>query len=749
MKRILFALSFFATCLTQAATITDVRVSGAGPVTFGQVFAVGDMKASDVLVGKIDGATVPLQVDVKATHADGSVRHAIISAQVPKAGTMQLATTSGASGVTPGASEVMTGANIPAVEVSATIAGVRYSALANQLAKPSWISGPIANEWQTVAPLTTAAGVAHPHLTARFAMRYYTASKKTRVDVTVENDWAYEPGPQNFTYDTEILVGGKSVYSKAALTHYTHARWRKVFWDGPTVQLNTKYLIASKAIANYDQAVVVPDSVLVGYRAAAPVEPMSIGMATAYMPTTGGRLDIGLLPGWATIYALTMSDDARKVMLGTADGAGSWSMHYRDRNTDRPISVRDFPYMTINGRSTDTGNPKTGKYEAFPPCADCATPYTHDNSHQPNLVYLPYLVTGDYYYLEELQFWAMWNVFSSNPGYRGNEKGLLISEQMRGQAWGLRTLADAAYATPDADPLKSHFLAVMSDNLDWYNSTYTNSTTANKLGVVVNGYAISYGDTGIAPWQDDFFTSAVGHAADLGFDKALPLLKWKAKFPVDRMVAPGACWIDATIYSMNVRASGTAPFYDTMAQVYAANHTPEVNALTCNSPAMASAFGLKVGEMTGYADGNMGYPSNMQPALAYSVDSGVPGAAAAWALFQSRTVKPNYGDAPQFAIVPRGVVVPPPVIVQPLPVPVKIGKVTTGTNTKLVKQNPLTVTFIDPANLALVKSFAGVVATSKGSFTVSDVLLIPGAQYLVIVSSTSKPLDAFLLTVPK
>ncbi|MDT1858227.1 hypothetical protein FPK33_27610, partial [Acinetobacter baumannii] len=77
--------------------------------------------------------------------------------------------------------------------------------------------------------------------------------------------------------------------------------------------------------------------------------------------------------------------------------------------TGQPVSLIDFPYMTIAGRSTDTKNPATGKYEAFPECASataCKSAYTHDIPHQPAFVYLPYLVTGDHYYLEELQFWG-------------------------------------------------------------------------------------------------------------------------------------------------------------------------------------------------------------------------------------------------------------------------------------------------------------------------------------------------------
>jgi hypothetical protein len=68
---------------------------------------------------------------------------------------------------------------------------------------------------------------------------------------------------------------------------------------------------------------------------------------------------------------------------------------------------------------------------------------------------------------------------------------------------------------------------------------------------------------------------------------------------------------------------------------------------------MATSLGLKVGEMTGYSGAYAGYPSNMQPALAYAADVGGADGAAAWSKFVNRSVKPVYGTGPEFAIVPR------------------------------------------------------------------------------------------------
>jgi hypothetical protein len=668
-----------ASNIVAGAVVTDVQIENLTavdqlrtPVTFGQVFAQGDLKAGESLTGQLaDGTTFPLQLDVKATHPDGSVRHAVLSASLPKISasqtiTVRLAKTAPTASVAATPSALLAAGFTAGVNI--TLNGQRYTVSADALLKngtyKTWLSGPVVNEWLASAPLKDSAGVAHPHLSARFAIRSYTGLNKAKVDVTIENDWAFEPAPQNFTYDAQIVVGGQTVYSQAALTHLNHARWRKEFWWGGEPQVHIKhnigYLIASKALPNYDQSVVISPASLTAMDSSwtgPSIEPMGVGIAATYMPTTGAHLDIGLLPSWAASYLLSMDKRAKKVTLGTATLAGSWSAHYRNKITDRPVSVADFPYMTVLGNASDTFNPATQKYESFPACpaqTACATPYVHDSAHQPAFAYLPYLVTGDYYYLEELQFWAMWDTFMDNPNYREHGKGLVINDQVRGQAWNMRTLSEAAYITPDNDPLKPQLEGFVSNNLDWYLANYVNNPTANSLGAIVHAYALGYQDsTALSPWMDDFFTATMGHLADLGYAKAKTVLMWKAKFPIDRMIGAGACWIDAASYNLKVRDSASSPFYTTIGQAYAANHAADFDALACGGSAMASALQLQVGEMTGYSLFEMGYPSNMQAALASSVDSGRPGAAAAWKLFMARSVKPDYSANPQFAIVPR------------------------------------------------------------------------------------------------
>lgn len=661
----------------QTGAITTVQLSNStasaqtnAAATFGQVFAQGDVRNGETLVGRSsNGASVPLQVDVKARHADGSLRHAVITASLPNSAANGVDTISLLKGTapavsTPASPTALLNNGFTAV-FTATIGNVQYKASADEALKTgkftTWLSGPLANEWLVQTPLKTASGVEHPHLMAQFAIRSYTGSNSARVDVTIENSWAFQASPQNFTYNAQMLVGGQQVFSQAGLTHYHHARWRKLFWWGKPQALNvrhyTKYIIASKAVPNYDQSLSIKETTIASMQSAwnsSKTGPMQVGVGMAYMPTTGARNDIGLMPTWNALYLLTMDQRMHDVAIGMSQAAGSWSIHYRDKATGRPVTLSQYPYLSANTRGYETLNPATNKLEAFPECpaASCATPAQADTAHQPAFSYVPYLLTGDYYHLEELQFWANWSSYNISPNYREIGKGLVIGDQVRGQAWTLRTVTEAAYITPDNDPQKANFTAVLNHNIDWYSNTYSKNTGPNKLGVITNGYALEYNsNTSIAPWQDDFFTMVTGRMVELGFTKAQPLLEWKSKFVVDRMATSGFCWIMAPAYNLKLRDTSAAPFYTTINQVYQNSFASNVTTLSCASAAMGNAFQIRPGEMIDGLSTN-GMQAIMQPALAYASGVNANGAKA-WSVFAARPYKPDFSVEPQYAILPR------------------------------------------------------------------------------------------------
>jgi hypothetical protein len=688
------------TQVVAGAVITDIRVQNTGnaqtnvPFTFGQVFASGALSPSEGLAAVLaDGTVLRLQTDVKATHADGSVRHAIISGVLPSLAAGQTQTVKLAkSSVAPASTSTiqsLVNAGLSS-NVTITLNNVKYTASLNDALSSStpinWLSGSVANEMIVSAPLKDPAGVAHPLLAARFAVRWYSAlPKQARVEVVIENDKTFTAGARNLTYDVNVDVGGRSVYAKTGLTHYHHARWHTTAWwdlaHQPAIFLkpNTAYLIASRAVPNYDQTTVPAESILAELgRSLTPdiTGPMTIGPVVAYMGTTGGRGDIGPLPGWSVNYLLSMDKRAYDAMMAAADGSGTWSMHYRDENTGYPLRTDN----EVNKRITMHPNGATWGPLPVPRCANndntlCDTPYAHDTAHQPSLAYLPYLVTGDYYYLEELQFWAAQNPLATDPNSSGLGQGLVRWQQLRGQAWSLRTLGQTAYITPDNDPLKQYFTNQLDANLTFYNTTYVVGNP-NPLGVYDGSGPEAFYVADSAPWQDDFLTWSFGYLTELGFTKAAPILQWKAKYSVGRMTAPGYCWIMASSYELKFRDSSTTPLYRSFAELYSANFN-NGNILSENGQLLFPPGGVKFldlpcgsqeqadymtyingytwlkGRMIGYSDSTVGNPAILQIALAVARNTGIPNAAEAWTIFAGRAAKPDYSKGPQFNIVPR------------------------------------------------------------------------------------------------
>ncbi|MFL5812919.1 MAG: hypothetical protein ACJ763_05030 [Bdellovibrionia bacterium] len=637
------------------------------PITFGIPFPKGVLPSgtSAVLRDSSNQSIIPTQFEIKAKHDDGSARHAIVTAVLPQIGagaTMSLDLVAAQAAVQTPVDVATLFSKGFTTSVSVTISGVVYQATLNasnyaSMQKGTWLQGALATEGLFRVPLV-ANGSAHPLLHARFNVRAFQGGTSARVGVSVENTNAYT-APANVTYDLQVQVGGRTVLSQAAVPHYHHSRWYRVFNYGVqpnlTVMLNSQFLLSSPAVPHYDPALKIADSAIANWASqwSSSSGLMQVGPVNAYMPTTGGRPDIGPFPSWSAIHVLSQDPRAYDVSVGTGIQSGTWSMHYRDVNTDLPLSIDRYPYATIYGNYGDTYNPTTKQYEAFPACAStCSTPYSHDTSHEPSLAYYPYLITGDYYLLEEMMFWGSYELFESNPGYRNHADGLVASDQVRGQAWSLRDLTYNAYILPDAHPYKAYFTDKLLKNLAWYDTRYVQNTD-NVLGVITNGSAMAYNSgTGIAPWQQHFFTWSIGNAYKMGFTTSKNFLTFLSKYQISLMTDPNYCWIEASTYSMNIRPSSTSPYYTSFGDVYKNTVASNISSLACASQEMATALGLKVGEMVGYSSSTEGYPSNSQPALAILVDTAMPNAQATWTKFMTRSVKPDYSTEPVWAIVP-------------------------------------------------------------------------------------------------
>ncbi len=655
--RVIFLAAAIAACVAPAiaadlATIAVVSESSSAqsnvPVTFGQVFKQGDVPSGSTVTAKLTGgASVPIQVDAKATNTDGSLRHAVITLKVPSLAanaTSSIILSSASSAASGGSNVTLTqllATTFDAV-ISLNVGGTTYSASARSLLSAgtpqSWLTGPLVSEWIVGAPVKTSGGSAHPHLAAYFHVRAYSDGSggvgNVRVDCVVENGWTLVTGPSSFDYTPNITVGGTSVYSSSSITHFDHTRWHKQFWWSATtapkayVKGDMAYLRATKAVPNI--GVTTVDNTYLNSLAQS-ATPMSHGDITQNMPDTGAHSDIGPLPRFDAVYIASGADiRALRNALANHDSAGSYSIHYRDEATGRPVSIADHPTVSLE----DTGT--------LPATSGTTNSNVADRAHEPSLGFLAYAVTGDYYYMEEMQFWTSWNQLSMTAGYRMNAQGIVYPHnQNRAQAWVMRNLGQAAYLTPDSHPYKAQLVASIANNTAVYDAAYTNNTSANSLGVVASydGYAL------FAPWMDDFITWTMAYLVDLGFNSAIPFRDWKFKFPVNRAGTSNYCFRNAGAYHLLTGTSDTVwytdfkTFYD--ANVAAGNITAVTS---CNS-------GDAV--VDGYPASGDGYVANFTPALAAAVEAGYPGASAAWARMKASSAQPDFSNYAVWNVVPR------------------------------------------------------------------------------------------------
>lgn len=464
------------------------------------------------------------------------------------------------------------------------------------------------------------------------------------------------------------------------VVHFPATRWKKTFWTTTQPQIhiihNKTYLIESKALPNYDPTVTGDAAT----RAAKYDELVANGdigqngITKAFMGDVGYAPGIGILPEWTAQYIVSQDRIAKETMLWMADLAGSWPVHWREYESDKPLLFSDWPYVSINGSLGDSLNSATGLKERLPQLVVySALPVNRnqpDNSHCPDFCFVPYMVTGDHFYMEEELFYQRYTgIYQvSGSAYRDGRKCLFRSNQVRAMGWSIRTTAHTRYILPNSHPAIADIDYVFEQNRIWFDANVVSPSGQHyhPFGFYVSEntttYDVSPGtNNAISSFMEDFFTQAIGRSMELGINKLTSLFNHRIRYQVQRLTStPDFCWQAACRYNFKVRDDIGQPYYTSWATIYQNSVTPQQFAAECGSQEMAQALDDELpgmepipNSLTGYPKLMSGYPSNLQPALAYGVTFGAAGASDAWLVFDNRSLKPDYNVGPQFGIVPR------------------------------------------------------------------------------------------------
>jgi hypothetical protein len=140
--------------------------------------------------------------------------------------------------------------------------------------------------------------------------------------------------------------------------------------------------------------------------------------------------------------------------------------------------------------------------------------------------------------------------------------------QVRGAAWSLRQIDEAAWASPDGSPEHTYFAAVAQQNWSWLVAQIPAWTV--QQGEAHGWLPGDYGAAGaLPPWQQDYFASTALAAARTGNADAMTFLKWEANFLVGRFThaAEGFAQHDGAAYLIAISDPATGASYTSWAEI--------------------------------------------------------------------------------------------------------------------------------------------------------------------------------------
>lgn len=630
--------------------------SGTLPLTFGEVFKPGALPRNAPL--RLDiGKEVPVQVDPRTYNADGSIAMATLTAIVPSlpgrtaTGAMLMRAPAGTPPEAPPLSLAAALAHYNLVvelglqdsdgsvhEVRINGVSALQAALQDHRAS-IWRRGPDAAE-------AIASVAVQGSFRIVFDMTAY-ANGSFSTDVRFNNDITLTPTAGAVTYSESIVQDGKTVSHHASITQYQYQDWHTVVGTNGSsgdinIQHDITYLEATGAILDFDLRLGVSATIFKIEEAAMAKpewgQPLSPNGITQYMPGVGGRPDLGPTTQWNAAWLVTQNPIAARFALGQADAAGAVPWHIYYAKTGQYLTTNDIPNVW-----TDPTVHTNGTTPIQLPWSK-KTGWTPDTSHQPDLSYVPYLLTGQEYYLDQLNAQATWSVTSLWPssGVRNNGEGLVVQHnQVRGAAWCLREVIEAAYANPAGSTMRHYFEQIERANFSWVTSNLHAWTISEGEA---HGYLPgAYGNSGaMPPWQQDFLASTVVLAVKQHVPNAMTFLRWEMNFLVGRFLSgdKGFSPRDGVAYNLYVYDPRTLAVYKTWAEIAGAteaHHASNRNGWIKSSYGYYGQLGLAT--LAGII--NVTGSAQARAARHWLLGSGAPFIDAA-----------SLARSPQFAIVP-------------------------------------------------------------------------------------------------
>ncbi len=423
-------------------------------------------------------------------------------------------------------------------------------------------------------------------------------------------DWR-DPDPTNLGPYT-VAVAGQHI---DVPHHWCYARWRWQSGAWPLPLVSIAELTAKRLLPRFDASVNGGTAMSPGN---VTYSPMNLAGISPDMGSGGERPDIGIVTDWQAEYICTQTPRSLANVLAQGEAGGTIPCMYRDLQTNALIDgIVGYPRAT---QYTPQG-PGT---PYVPPAVN--TMIHFDGAHDPALNYLPFALTGDPYFLENLQAQVMQDVIA---GPRPVTPQFWIG-QIRAQAWFTRSLMQTVRCTPDRPPSWLLPRAPFKKLLDWnlagltalanrgdppcalFHTVAAATDWGDRNQTDDAGNIVQPAGTYYAPWMEDFLVAIEAWTAML-FPEWMTVLRWNVQTTIAR-TSSASGWSRAipTPYHIKLRDSETAPWYATWGEAWRRN-----------APAF-NAGGLALdGDLRLANPGDYDYPNGTRAALAMALQAGV------------------------------------------------------------------------------------------------------------------------------
>src|SRR6185437_10460305 len=229
--------------------------------------------------------------------------------------------------------------------------------------------------------------------------------------------------------------------------------------------------------------------------------------------------------------------------------------------------------------------------------------------------------------------------------------------QTRAIAWDIRAIAEAAYATPDTDPLKAAYTKELQDTMASMVQQYI-TNGADAANGQIQGFIQGINSPYVSPWQQGYIVTSLAEVAGMNIPQAsaeaVEMLQYMNNFVSGLYTNSGAGFnpMAGPAYWLNTTDPTTGAAYTTWAQLY------QGNVASGNIPAPTDVFpNFPTDTQGGYAEIAMAaladeitYTSSPQAIQAYGYVVGQIANAFALAGYSETAA---FASNPEWDIMPR------------------------------------------------------------------------------------------------